>query len=346
MAFSSRAQKAALRFVSSTVLIYRRPTFYRNLKKTKAGGIFMRRFYRLPPVVRMTFVALAVFSLPLSVVATQLDLVDQDEDVVIEQSQELIADNHGQCNRYQDISTSDNQCNRMEKTATSCPAVDTCERERTCASTVRRDPCDACAEPEVLTLDTLIEHQEEYYGKTVTVEGELHRFFTDNVFTIEDDDFFSDDDVLVISKTGPMCDAVSSLDKHGEIEKGKDVCITGVVRPYDRGKLECEYGPLNLESREGHSFTKSPVLIVGDRPVQETVMVEPPEPIVWPEPTPAPEPEIAEVEEVEIAEVEFPAPADELPRTSSNLPFVGLAGLLSIFGAGAVGLYRRSTRDR
>jgi hypothetical protein len=290
----------------------------------------------------MTFVALAVFSLPLSVVATQLDLVDQDEDVAIEQSQELIADHHGQCNL-------DNQCPRKETPAatcpTACPKVDTCERERTCDATIRRDPCDACDEGEVLTLDTLIEHQEEYYGKTVTVQGELHRFFTDNVFTIEDDDFFRDDDVLVISK-GPMCDAVSSLDKHGELEKGKDVCVTGVVRPYDRGKLECEYGPLNLESREGHSFTKGPVLIVGERPMQETVMVEPPEPIVLPEPTPTPEPEIAEVEEVEIAEVEIPAPAEELPRTSSNLPFVGLAGLLSIFGAGAVGLYRRSTRDR
>src|SRR5262245_44304511 len=52
---------------------------------------------------------------------------------------------------------------------------------------------------EMVKLDTLIEHKEQYYGKTITVEGEMHRIFTDHVFTIEDDDFLKDDDVLIIS---------------------------------------------------------------------------------------------------------------------------------------------------
>src|SRR5215475_3750227 len=36
----------------------------------------------------------------------------------------------------------------------------------------------------VVSMEELEKHPEDYYGKLVTVDGELHRTFSDNVFTI------------------------------------------------------------------------------------------------------------------------------------------------------------------
>jgi hypothetical protein len=186
--------------------------------------------------------------------------------------------------------------------------------------------------PITAKLDDIQSNPEEYYGKTVTVDGELHRTFTDNVFTIEDDDFFNDDDFLVIS---PMSMAESVIPLGDELEPGENVRVTGVVQPYDRGKLECAYGPLNLESREGHSFTKNPVIIVEQKaaavecpacPTPQAVIETPAEPLPAAEPEPipaAPEP-VADVPEPE---------APQLPRTAGNLPLLAVAGLLALFGS-------------
>jgi hypothetical protein len=113
--------------------------------------------------------------------------------------------------------------------------------------------------PITVSMSELRDNAAMYYGKTITVDGEMHRIFTDNIFTIEGGDWPHDFDVLIISNV-PKADAVTPLE--GSTEPDKDVRVTGVVVPYERGKLECAYGPLNLESREGASFTKSPVLIV------------------------------------------------------------------------------------
>jgi hypothetical protein len=109
-------------------------------------------------------------------------------------------------------------------------------------------------------LKQLWKNADEYYGRTITVDGEMHRQFNDRVFTIEDSGFLHDRDMLVISLV-PMSDSVIPL--QDSFEKGKNVRVTGTVRPYDRARLECLFGPLNLEFDEGHSFTKNPVLIIG-----------------------------------------------------------------------------------
>jgi hypothetical protein len=196
---------------------------------------------------------------------------------------------------------------------------------------------------EMVKLDTLIEDQEQYFGKTVTVEGEMHRIFTDHVFTIEDDDFLRDDDVLIISDV-PREQAVDALED--SIEPGKDVRVTGFVHKYDQAELECLYGPLNTESRAGHSFTKSPVLIVQKAAAVATAA---PEPVPAPLPEfeaaePAPEPaELAPAEPA--AEPEAAATPEEtdvdqedeaLPATASGIPLIGLLGLLSLASAAGV----------
>jgi hypothetical protein len=114
-------------------------------------------------------------------------------------------------------------------------------------------------QPVVVSIRELRNNAPAYFGKTVTVDGEYHRTFTDKVFTIEGGQWPDDFDVLVIS-TLDKADSVMPLE--GSIEEDKDVRITAVVEPYDRGNLECAYGPLRIESHESQSFTKSPVLII------------------------------------------------------------------------------------
>jgi hypothetical protein len=189
--------------------------------------------------------------------------------------------------------------------------------------------------PILVTIEELRKNRDNYYGKTVTVDGDIHRTFTDNVFTIEDKALIKDPDVLVIS-TGPMTDAGTSLDmKNRAVEKGKRIRLTGVVQPYDRGRLECAYGPLHLESREGHSFTRSPVVIVDKT---ESAKVEMPAPVNLGKPMPpaiapvTPEPAKPEPPATEPAKPEAKAP-ESLPKTAGDLPLLALAGLLSISGA-------------
>src|SRR5204863_392586 len=101
----------------------------------------------------------------------------------------------------------------------------------------------------------------------------------------------------------PRAQAVVALEK--SIDPGKDVRVTGFVQQYDRDKLECLYGPLHLESREGHSFTKSPVLIV--QKVQAVAAA------------PAASPAPAAPEQRAAAEPQSQTP-EALPRTASPLP--------------------------
>jgi hypothetical protein len=192
--------------------------------------------------------------------------------------------------------------------------------------------------PIVVSMEELQKNPQNYYGKTVTVDGEMHRTFTDRVFTIEDDGFFRDHDVLVIS-TVPKSEAVVALED--SIDAGKNVRVTGLVAPYDRGKLECAYGPLHLESREGHSFTRNPVLII-DRTL--SAKAEPP--VELEKPAFVPEPEVSGLEpestpavpqEPAVAE---PAVNEPLPRTAGGLPLLGLAGLLSLCAAFVMQHYR------
>src|SRR5436190_12647363 len=82
-----------------------------------------------------------------------------------------------------------------------------------------------------IKLDTVLNHPENYFGKTVTVEGEMHRTFSDKVFSIEDDDFLRDDDLLIITNSSKS--EVAKPVKES-IAEGKDVCVTGVIQPFHR----------------------------------------------------------------------------------------------------------------
>jgi hypothetical protein len=180
---------------------------------------------------------------------------------------------------------------------------------------------------QTVKLDDLIDKKDQFYGKIVTVEGEMHRIFTDRVFTIEDDDLLKDDDVLIISDV-PRAQAVVALEK--SIEPGKNVRVTGFVHKYDQQELECLYGPLQTESRDGHSFTKSPVLIV--QKVQAAAAEAPSR-------TTAPEQRAAVEPQSPAPATAAPSAEPALPRTASGLPLLGLLGLASVFTALAIRVF-------
>jgi hypothetical protein len=192
---------------------------------------------------------------------------------------------------------------------------------------------------QTVKLDDLIDKQSQFYGKIVTVEGEMHRIFSERVFTIEDDDLLKDDDVLIISDV-PRQQAVVALEN--SVEPGKNVRVTGYVHKFDQKELECLYGPLQTESREGHSFTKSPVLIV-----QRVQAAE-----AQPQAQPQQQRAQTEVSQVPAAQPErqatpAQAPANtglaeqpsDLPRTAGELPFIGLLGLVFVVSAFAIRLF-------
>jgi hypothetical protein len=286
-------------------------------------------FHPSQPTIVRTLLLPALFSLLVVPIVAAQDVLNKVEDVVIDEPKDFVEDvfDHDQ---KDDLKSDPGRVIR-EKTS---------DQSRSCGSMWAETITRGMSQPaETVKLDTLIDHKEEYYGKTVTVEGELHRFFADGVFTIEDDDFFSDDDLLVINTVGST-NSVEALD--GLLESGKDVRVTGVIRPYDQGELECEYGPLNLESREGHSFTKAPVLVIGKPEVTARIDLITPPVLEKPEP---PAMEYKAPEPPAPTEMPLPEPARELPKTNSVLPLTALMGLLSVFGA-CLCRYSAGSHDR
>jgi hypothetical protein len=290
------------------------------------------RVKRVPPAVWRTLVLLAVFSLPFTVVAMQQPTV-----VAMQHEPPPPVIN----------STVPQPPARIEGEALpeAAPSAD----KTSCGVTIDEFATGTTDTHVVFNkrLQRMLDHPDDLIGRTVTVDGEMHRQFTDRVFTIQQNGWGSD--LLVISVV-PMSESVIPLED--TFERHKYVRLTGVLRPYDQAQLECLFGPLNTESRAGHSFVKNPVLIIGYRPPARTAArVMPPappmereKPAPLPEPVtaaPAPQPEVVqEVAIIEEVPATTPKPA-KLPKTASNLPFLALAGVFFIGAACSLDLLRR-----
>jgi hypothetical protein len=286
-----------------------------------------RELFCLPAAARVTLVLLAVFCLSATGTA---------------------GDENGQCPGQKTVSS----CVEREKPSeepseeASCPAI---TREK--QETEQAEVCVACEtlgtsamNPIPVTIKELKRNPEQYYGKWVTVDADMHDTFTDTVFSVEQ----GGRELLVINPN-KQCEAVIGLDKDRSTEKGKLVRITGVAEPYDCEKLEAEYGPLNLGRHADNSFTEAPAVIV--KPMQTASMaplataeLEKPA-----EPAPAPEPEVAAPAEPEAAAPVEPEVIEEeavvieeesLPRTASDISLLGFVGLLALGAAISVRRYR------
>jgi len=339
-------------------------------------------FLGKPSTARFFLLLIAVFCLS-TVGMAQDDALDKTKDVIIDQPADKVEDVFDEDTYDDDLDNDDYDNDRDDmnierekptpadacvvKEHAECPGkelqrekptpADACvvkehteciEREKpsepTCA--MKEEAINRCAaegtseRPLEVSLRELYDHPEEYYGKTVTVQAEVDDTFNQNTFTIQDDGYES-----MVIKRGAACDKVQVTEDR-EWEDGTDVSVTGVVEPFDRDKLECAYGPLEMERKEHDLFTRSPVLIVSEPPKaaelapppviheEETVIITEAAP---PEPLPAPEKEVA------VAVIEEPAieEPEALPRTASGLPLAGIAGLFSLLAAAGFGFYRR-----
>src|SRR5262245_9141903 len=189
-------------------------------------------------------------------------------------------------------------------------------------------------------LDTVLNHPQDYFGKTVTVEGEMHRTFSEKVFSIEDDDFLRDDDLLIITDSSKS-DVVKPV--KDSIEEGKDVCVTGIIQPFHRSEMETKFGPLNIESRASHYKEGSPVMIIEkSKAVADTATTfEREQPLPQPAAEPPAKSTAEPVSEPVPSELETKSSDQELPATASPLPLIGLGGLLSMLAAAGIQLRRR-----
>ena len=205
-------------------------------------------------------------------------------------------------------------------------------------------------------LDTVLGHPENYFGKTVTVEGEMHRTFTDKVFSIEDDDFLRDDDLLIISHA-PKSEVAKPV--KDSIAEGKDVCVTGVIQPFHRAEMEKKFGPLNIESRASHYPEGSPVMIIEEKKAdtasferEKPLPISEAEPVTEPVPTelqtkseetnsPQREETYSAQREQTTEETAQQTTDNNLPATASPIPLIGLSGVLSMLAAAGIRLRRR-----
>jgi len=207
-------------------------------------------------------------------------------------------------------------------------------------------------------LDDVLDNPQEYVGKTVTIEGEVDRVYSNSTFAIEDDaDLFGEDHILVIT-VSPNA-TVSNLDSDdmeatvGSLKEGKLVRATGTIRMFDRTALETDFGTMALGDLPAEFDSSRPVLIIGAQERAAAVITEEETEITEAAPLPVPEPtpEVEEmdteeveapVEEYEVEEPEEPAPVEEaeeepdmeegetLPATATGLPLLALIGLASI----------------
>jgi hypothetical protein len=194
-------------------------------------------------------------------------------------------------------------------------------------------------------LDTLLDHPEEYMGQAVTVDGEMHRIFNDRVFSIEDDDFFKDDDLLIIS-TCPSSEVIYPLED--TINPGKNVRVTGVIEPFNWTSLECKYGPLQIEPRITHYKEGQPVMVIDRRPapveaklevlppviIEESVEIFTPPPLIIEPPAPVvviEEPPVVREKPSVVQEVPAPKrPVRRLPQTASGSPLLAVFGMMAL----------------
>ena len=97
----------------------------------------------------------------------------------------------------------------------------------------------AQSEPGV-RLDQITEDPTAFYGRAVTVAGEVDAVLSERAFSIEDDDILFDDDIVVI--TSRPLPAIGGRWRDGALLEDDIVLVSGTVRPYNLAEIERELG--------------------------------------------------------------------------------------------------------
>jgi hypothetical protein len=81
------------------------------------------------------------------------------------------------------------------------------------------------------------QNPEMYYGKTIAVTGEIGDVKNPTVFTLDEDQLFGTQDLLVLNAKPKQNAANPNL----AVTKGETIAVTGVVRPFVVADLERDY---------------------------------------------------------------------------------------------------------
>ena len=95
----------------------------------------------------------------------------------------------------------------------------------------------------------------QYYGETLAVTGEIETVYGENTFTLDEDELFGGEDLLVVV-TNPT---------EAPIQDGETVAATGELRSFIIADLERDYDltwDLDVQRQLEAEYTDRPVLVV------------------------------------------------------------------------------------
>ena len=101
----------------------------------------------------------------------------------------------------------------------------------------------------------IAENPDQYYGQTLAVTGEVETVYSENTFTLDEDELFGGEDLLVVV-TNPT---------EAPIEDGETVAVTGELRPFITSEFETDYDltwDLDIQREIEAEYSERPVLVV------------------------------------------------------------------------------------
>lgn len=105
----------------------------------------------------------------------------------------------------------------------------------------------------------ITEDPKEYYGRTLAATGEIDTVYSPNAFTLNDEDFFSGEDLLVIVANPKNAETAA------EINEGETVAVTGELQPFVVADLERDYDltwDLETQRTLEAEYKTKPILVV------------------------------------------------------------------------------------
>jgi hypothetical protein len=104
--------------------------------------------------------------------------------------------------------------------------------------------------------DDITDEPEQYYNRRLALNGEVERVLGTNIITIEDEQLFGGEDLLVIN---PAAETV--------VEADEEVTMTGTLRPFVRADIERDYDltwDLDLQEQIEAEYSDRPVFIADE----------------------------------------------------------------------------------
>ncbi|MGB3573345.1 MAG: hypothetical protein WBA01_14980 [Phormidesmis sp.] len=100
----------------------------------------------------------------------------------------------------------------------------------------------------------LTSNPEDYYNQRIAVAGEVEDKLSPTTFTLDEEELFGGDDLLVITQG----------DATPETQDGEEVTVTGVLRPYVKAEFDTDYDldwDLSVQEQVEAEYSEKPVFV-------------------------------------------------------------------------------------